>query len=205
MSTKNVYKLPVVEKTFVLESKYTTSEEDENKKKREEEIEASYQRGWKDALEKNREDVELICQSMNNAIGDLKQERDNIWSKCEKEIIKLTFAIAKKTVYEEVSQSNSRIIERVVSDAINRVKEKNILRVYVNPDDAERLRAMENSGFSNVSEAYEIVNDDKITRGGCKVITDCGGVDARVETRWNEIVSAFGEHNIETEGMECQQ
>ena len=205
MSTKNVYKLPVVEKTFVLESKYTTSEEDENKKKREEEIDASYQRGWKDALEKNREDVELICQSMNNAIGDLKQERDNIWSKCEKEIIKLTFAIAKKTVYEEVSQSNSRIIERVVSDAINRVKEKNILRVYVNPDDAERLRAMENSGFSNVSEAYEIVNDDKITRGGCKVITDCGGVDARVETRWNEIVSAFGEHNIETEGMECQQ
>jgi len=205
MSRKNVYKLPVVEKTFVLESKYTTSEEDENKKKREEEIEASYQRGWKDALEKNREDVELICQSMNNAIGDLKQERDNIWSKCEKEIIKLTFAIAKKTVYEEVSQSNSRIIERVVSDAINRVKEKNILRVYVNPDDAERLRAMENSGFSNVSEAYEIVNDDKITRGGCKVITDCGGVDARVETRWNEIVSAFGEHNIETEGMECQQ
>ncbi len=205
MSTKNVYKLPVVKKTFVLESKYTTSEEDENKKKREEEIEASYQRGWKDALEKNREDVELICQSMNNAIGDLKQERDNIWSKCEKEIIKLTFAIAKKTVYEEVSQSNSRIIERVVSDAINRVKEKNILRVYINPDDAERLRAMENSGFSNVSEAYEIVNDDKITRGGCKVITDCGGVDARVETRWNEIVSAFGEHNIETEGMECQQ
>jgi flagellar assembly protein FliH len=205
MSTKNVYKLPVVEKTFVLESKYTTSEEEENKKKREEEIEASYQRGWKDALEKNREDVELICQSMNNAIGDLKQERDNIWSKCEKEIIKLTFAIAKKTVYEEVSQSNSRIIERVVSDAINRVKEKNILRVYVNPDDAERLRAMENSGFSSVSEAYEIVNDDKITRGGCKVITDCGGVDARVETRWDEIVSAFGEHNIETEGMECQQ
>jgi flagellar biosynthesis/type III secretory pathway protein FliH len=46
------------------------------------------------------------------------------------------------------------------------------------------------------------VNDDKISRGGCKVITDCGGVDARVETRWNEIVSAFGEHDIETEGVE---
>ncbi len=205
MNRKNVYKLPVVEKSFVLETKYTSSEEEEKKKKREEEIEKSYQKGWNEALEKNREDVELICQSMNKAIEDLKQERDNIWSKCEKEIIKLTFAIAKKTVYEEVSQSNRRIIERVVSDAINRVKGKKILRVYVNPDDAERLRAMENSGFSNVSEAYEIVNDDKITRGGCKVITDCGGVDARVETRWNEIVSAFGEHNIETEGMECQQ
>ena len=142
---------------------------------------------------------------MNKAIEDLKQERDNIWSKCEKEIIKLTFAIAKKIVYEEVSQSNSRIIERVVSDAIDRVKEKNILKVHVNPDDAEKLKAMKPSGFSNAGDACEIVNDDKISRGGCKIITDCGGVDARVETRWNEIVSALGEHNIETEGMECQQ
>ncbi len=205
MSRKNVYKLPVVEKSFVLESKFPTSEEKEKEEEIEKVTKESYQRGWNDALEKNREDVEHICQSMNKAIEDLKQERDNIWSKCEKEIIRLTLAIAKKTVYEEVSQSNSRIIEKVVSDAIDRVKEKKILRVHVNPDDAERLKAMKTSGFSNEGDTCEIVNDDKISRGGCKVITDCGGVDARVETRWNEIVSALGEHNIETEGMECQQ
>lgn len=205
MSRKNVYKLPVVEKSFVLESKFPASAEKEKEEEIENVTKESYQRGWNDALEKNREDVEHICQSMNKAIEDLKQERDNIWSKCEKEIIRLTFAIAKKTVYKEVSQSNSRIIERVVSDAIDRVKEKKILRVHVNPDDAERLKAMKTSGFSNEGDTCEIVNDDKISRGGCKVITDCGGVDARVETRWNEIVSALGEHNIETEGMECQQ
>ena len=205
MNRKNVYKLPVVEKSFVLETKYTSSEEEEKKKKREEEIEKSYQKGWNEALEKNREDVELICQSMNKAIEDLKQERDNIWIKCEKEIIEFTFAIAKKTVYEEVSQDNRRIIEKVVSEAINRVKGKKILRVHVNPDDAEKLKVMKTSGYSNAGEAYEIVNDDKVSRGGCKVITDCGGVDARVETRWNEIASAFEEHNIETESMECQQ
>ena len=205
MNRKNVYKLPVVEKSFVLETKYSSSEEEEKKKKREEEIEESYKKGRNDALEEDREEVELICQSMNKAIEDLKQERDDIWSKCEKEIIKLTFVIAKKTVYEEVSQSNRRIIERVVSDAINRVKGKKILRVHVNPDDAEKLKAMKTSGYSNAGEAYEIVNDDKVSRGGCRVITDYGGVDARVETRWNEIVSAFEEHDLETEGMECQQ
>ncbi len=205
MSRKNVYKLPVVEKSFVLESKFPASAEKEMEEEIENVTKESYQRGWNDALEKNREDVEHISQSMNKAIEDLKKERDNIWIKCEKEIIKLTLAIAKKTVYKEVSQSNSKIIEKVVSNAIDRVKEKNILRVYVNPDDAERLKAMKTSGFSSEGDTYEIVNDDKISRGGCKVITDCGGVDASVETRWNEIVSALGEHNIETEGMECQQ
>jgi flagellar assembly protein FliH len=206
MSRKNVYKLPVIGNSFVLQSKYTAPEEEQEKKKREQEIEnitkESYQRGWDEALEKNREDVELISQSMNKAIEDLKQERDNNWSKCENEIIKLIFAIAKKAVYEDISQSNGKIIERVVSDAIKRVKEKNILSVYVNPDDAERLKAMETSGSSNAGKTYEIVNDDKISRGGCKVVTDCGGVDAMVETRWNEIVLSFGEYNIETEGKE---
>ncbi|MCR4344809.1 MAG: FliH/SctL family protein [Candidatus Scalindua sp.] len=206
MSRKSVYKLPVVENFFVLESKYEEPDAEEKAKKKEEEIEnitkESYQKGWNEALEKNREDVKFISQSMNKVIEDLKQQRDDFWSKCENGIIKLTFAIAKKAVYEDISQSNSRIIERVVSAAIDRVKEKNILRVYVNPDDAERLKAMEISGPSNAGETYEIVNDEKISRGGCKVITDCGGVDAMVETRWNEIILEFGEHSIETEGME---
>lgn len=203
MSRKNVYKLPVVEDSFVLESKYIPPEDEE--KKREEEIKKitneSYQRGWNEALEKNRKAVELISQSMNKAIEDLKQERDSLWSKCEKEIIKLTLAVAKKVVYEDISQSNSKIIERVVGDAIDRVKEKNILRVYINPEDAERLNDMETGKSPNTGEIYEIVNDEKISRGGCKVVTDCGGVDARVETRWNEIVLEFGEYGIETEGI----
>ncbi len=203
MSRKKVFKLPVVENSFVLESQYSMPEDEV--KKREEVIEnitkESYQRGWDEALEKNREDVELICQSLNKAIEDLKQERDSTWGKCENGIVKLVFAIAKKTVYETISEGNSRIIERVVSDAINRVKEKNILSVCVNPEDAEKLKDMKISGPSNAGEIYEIVKDDKISRGGCKVVTDCGGVDAMVETRWNEIVQEFGEHSIETVGI----
>ena len=206
MSRKNVYKLPVVGNSYVLDSKYAAPEEEEEKKKRDEEIEnitkESYQRGWDEALEKNREDVSLISQSMNKVIEDLKKERDDFWGKCEEGIIKLSFAIAKKAVYEDISQGNGRIIEKVVSDAISRVKDKNILSVYVNPDDAEKLKAMDTSGSSKAGETYEIVNDDKISRGGCKVVTDCGGVDAMVETRWNEIVLPFGEYNIETEGNE---
>jgi hypothetical protein len=64
MSRKNVYKLPVIENSFVLESKYTSVSDEEKIKKKEEEIEnirkESYQKGWDEALEKNRKDVELI-------------------------------------------------------------------------------------------------------------------------------------------------
>ena len=205
MSRKNIYKLPVIGKSFVLESKCELSEEEEKKKLIEDASKESYQKGRDDALKENQENVKLICQSLQKAIGDLKHERDDIWDKCEKEIIKLTLAIAKKAVYEEISQNSNKIIESVVGDALNKVKENKILRVHVNPEDAEKLKAMNVAGLAVDGEESEMVSDGDISRGGCKVVTDCGGVDARVETRWGEISSAFGEHNSETEGMECQE
>ena len=76
MSRKNVYKLPVVGNSFVLESKYAPQEEEEEKERKEEEIEnitkESYQKGWDEALEKNRDDVSLISQSMNKVIDEFK-------------------------------------------------------------------------------------------------------------------------------------
>ena len=205
MSKKNIYKLPVIGKSFVLESKFSLSEEEENKKLIESVSKESYQKGRDDALKENQEKVKLLCQSLQKAIEDLKHERDNIWDKCEKEIIKLTVAIAKKAVYEEISQNSSKIIESVVGDALNKVKENKILRVLINPEDAEKLKTIKVAGLTADGEEYEMINDADISRGGCRVVTDCGGVDARVETRWGEIVSAFGEHNLETEGMECQK
>ncbi len=202
---KKIYKIPVVDKSFVLDSKYPVTEKEERAEEIEKATKDSFQMGWDDALNKNREDVELLCHSLNKAIDDLKRERDNIWIKCEKEIIKLTFAIAKKAVYAEVSQSNSKIIENVVSEAIAKVKENRILSIHVNPDDVERLETMKVAGLQDGMEAYELVRDNDITRGGCKVVTDCGSVDSTVETRWGEIVSTFEELDLETEGRECQK
>ncbi len=200
---KKIYKIPVVDKSFVLDSKYPITEKEERAEEIEKATKESYQMGRNDALNKSREDVELLCQSLNNAIDDLKRERDNIWMKCEKEIIKLAFAIAKKAVYAEVSQNNSRIIEDVVSDAIAKVKESRILSIHINPDDVERLETMKATGLQEGVWAYELVRDNGITRGGCKVVTDSGGVDSTVETRWDEIVSTFEELDLETEGREC--
>jgi len=203
MRRKKIYKIPVVEKSFILDSKYPVTEKEERIEEIEKISKESYQNGWDDSLNKNRNDVELLCQSLNNAIEDLKCERDSIWIKCEKEIIKLAFAIAKKALYEEVSQGNSKIIENVVNDAVNKVKENMILSIRVNPDDVKRLEAMKTTGLHSSMETYELISDIGITRGGCKVVTDCGSVDAMVETRWNEIVSTFDELDLEMEGLEC--
>ena len=83
--------------------------------------------------------------------------------------------------------------------------EKKILKIHLNPDDIGKREQMSDVGIPLSGKDYEIVSDVDISRGGCRVITDCGGVDATMETCWDGIISVFGEHGMETEEIEWQK
>lgn len=174
---------------------------EEEKKLLEKKLQESYEKGRRDVLEKikkdEKKDIALTCQSVHKSISDLKQESIGIWSKCEKEIVKLTLAIAKKIVLYEVSKNGSKIIEMIANEAINMAKDKKILKLYMNPEDIENLRQLEVQKVLDDNVDYEICSDSGIETGGCKIVTDYGCVDARLETRFKEIENSFEEHIIE--------
>lgn len=213
MSRKIIYKLPVVGKPLVLESKIPqkildfNKDENDDAEKQKELLETvsreSYQKGWDEAVKKMQDEtqknIELICQDLQKAIEDLKQERNTIWDQCEKEIVKLVLVIAKKTVCHEVSKDSGEIIEKVVTEAVNKVKGKKILRLHLSPVDIEDFKRREIAEFINGKEDYEVISDTDISSGGCKLVTDYGSIDARLETRWSEIEAAFGGHKLETD------
>ncbi len=212
MSRKIIYKLPVVGKPLVLESKIPQklldfNNEDDDAEKQKELLETvsreSYQKGWDEAVKKMQDEtqknIELMCQSLQKAVEDLKQERNTIWDQCEKEIVKLVLVIAKKTVCHEVSKNSGDIIEKVVTEAVNKVKGNKILRLHLSPVDIEDFKRREIAGFINGKEDYEVISDTDISSGGCKLVTDYGSIDARLETRWSEIEASFGGHKLETD------
>jgi flagellar assembly protein FliH len=213
MSRKIIYKLPVVGKPLVLESKISqklldfNKDENDDAEKQKELLETvsreSYQKGWDEAVKKMQDEtqtnIELMCQGLQKAIEDLKQERNTIWDQCEKEIVKLVLVIAKKTVWHEVSKDSGEIVEKVVTEAVNKVKGRKILKLHLSPVDIEDFKRLEIAEFINGKEDCEIISDTDISSGGCKVVTDYGSIDARLETRWGEIEAAFGGHKLETD------
>lgn len=216
MSRKIIYKLPIVGKPLVLESEIPqkvldfNKDENDDAEKQKELLETvsreSYQKGWDEAVKKMQDEtqknIELMCQGLQKAIEDLKQERNTIWDQCEKEIVKLVLVIAKKTIWHEVSKDSGKIVEKVVTEAVNKVKGKKILRLHLSPVDIEDFRRREIAEFINGKEDCEIISDTDISSGGCKLVTDYGSIDARLETRWSEIEAAFGEHKLETDQEE---
>lgn len=62
-------------------------------------------------------------------------------------------------------------------------------RMRVNPDDAQMIT----DAFGSEIEAlgWKVIPDDQITRGGCKVMSTQGEIDATWESRWESIQKEF--------------
>lgn len=63
-------------------------------------------------------------------------------------------------------------------------------RLHLNPADTELLR--EQIGESLTSSGWKIVADAAVTRGGCRVVTSHGEVDATLDGRWRRIAASLG-------------
>jgi flagellar assembly protein FliH len=63
------------------------------------------------------------------------------------------------------------------------------VRVHLHPEDAAVVR--ERLATTTADRAWTIVEDPVMTRGGCKVTTDTALIDARIEARLNEVISAM--------------
>ncbi|MDR4505509.1 MAG: flagellar assembly protein FliH [Candidatus Scalindua sp.] len=206
MSRKIVYKLPVIEKTVVLETKLPSllkkppedeKIEAENRQKQLEDItRESYQRGWNDAEKKMKsqivEENNLLCKGLKKAAEEFRNERNSIWENCEKEILHLALTIAEKVTSAEISKYNREITERIAAEAVCKVKGKKIAKICMNEKDLEGFKLKKISGINEVSGECEIIADNDISPGGCVVVTDYGSVDARLETRWDEIMTTLG-------------
>ena len=105
------------------------------------------------------------------------------------DLVRLALAIAEKVIGHAV-QADQRIAESVLERAKNEVAHARQIRIWLHPDDlkilaetrAELVRAEGASG-----RTIEIVGALEVGRGGCRVETESGIVDATLPTQLDEI------------------
>lgn len=62
--------------------------------------------------------------------------------------------------------------------------------LYLHPDDAELVRA--HLGDALAAGGWVLAEEATVRRGGCKVVTSHGEVDATLDTRWRRILASLG-------------
>jgi flagellar assembly protein FliH len=135
------------------------------------------------ALNKLHAQVARFEAAMNTLGEPLAQINEEV----EQQLLSLAMTIARQLVRRELKTDPAQVIAIIRETVSLLPAAARDVRVHLHPDDAAVVR--ERLAATTSDRAWSIVEDPVMTRGGCKVTTDTALIDARLETRLNEVIT----------------
>ena len=152
---------------------------------------AAYERGRRDAekdlgeqlLQQRNELLELqqgVMESLRRAVPEVIQQTENA-------LFQIALEAAKKIVAG--IPIAPELVEAVVREAVAQTKETAEITIQLHPDDLALLRKHPSPILQGLPEAgpLKFIGASEITRGGCLVQTRFGLLDARRETKLEQL------------------
>ena len=158
---------------------------------------AAYERGRRDAekalseqlVQQRSELLELhqgVIESLRNTVPQLVQA-------AETALIELAMEAAKKVVANAPISRDT--VEAVVRDALSQLEDKAEISIQLHPDDLALLRKHKSPILEGLPETgpLKFTSSVEVTRGGCLVHTRFGVLDARRETKLEQLRQSLAE------------
>jgi len=158
---------------------------------REEARRAGWEQGLSEGRQAARGELRLQAERFQHLIEQLATPLAQSDQTVQDELVQLAVAIARQVVLRELSTQPEQIRD-VVTQAIAALPAGNRqVRVQLHPEDAhllvEHLDAHDGG-------SWKIIEDASLTRGGCVVDTGATRIDARLETRLQDILGRLNSH-----------
>ena len=141
--------------------------------------------GYQAGLNKGNKEIQQRLQQLQQVIAQLmepiKQQDDEL----EQTLLALVKMAAEAVIKQELEDNRIDIIQRIIKETVTALPlgAENI-RISLNSEDFAALQG-ESTG---VSSDWQLVADDSITAGGCRVETAQSVVDYCLETRIQEVM-----------------
>ncbi|MGD9580399.1 MAG: FliH/SctL family protein [Vampirovibrionia bacterium] len=143
-----------------------------------------YQAGYNQAIE----EASNIISSAETIIHGAYQSQKQILNNTEKEMLSLIIAIARKVIHKEI-KTQPDIILRLTEAAIRELKERDVVKLMINPKSVELLTKASPLLVKRINslEVIKIIDDKSVPVGGVIVESISGKIDAQVDTQIEEI------------------
>ena len=131
---------------------------------------------------------EMMLHRLMQTLEELTQVRAQMIHQTERQMVQLALAVARRVVQREVSLDPDLLIA-MARVAMERLGETAQVKVRLHPEDYEAAGAARVAQLagSNVT----IVADGHLNRGGCRIESDMGMLDAGVDAQLQEIARAL--------------
>jgi flagellar assembly protein FliH len=155
---------------------------------------AAYQDGYRDgmaALEGfKKSHGEQVNAQVTRFVQNLDAEFDNLHEQLAQSVTRVAVQLARQVLRTEL-QTAPECIATVAAEAVESVLlSARHITVQLHPQDLPLVAA----GAQEVLQARgaRVVSHPGVARGGCRIESNAGAIDASIATRWNQAVSAMG-------------
>jgi flagellar assembly protein FliH len=155
------------------------------------------QQGWHDGYRDGLEALEAakrqFAQQVSAQVAEVAEAFQDGLTELEarlaQTLVETAVTLARQVVRSELQQRPEAVVQVAQEAMAAVVLSARHLRLRLNPEDA----ALVAEGAAEALKAREVqlVPDADIRRGGCRVESDLGQVDASIETRWAHAAAVF--------------
>ena len=156
---------------------------------------AGYQDGYRDGLVALESFKQSFAQQLAAQLAPLVAAFDQAFVDLEHEIAhsvaRTATALACQVLRSEL-QARPEQVAQVAAEAVNAVLlSARHIRVFVHPDDQALVQS--GAGEALAARGARLLADASLARGGCRVESDLGQIDARIEARWAQAAAMLGQ------------
>jgi len=136
--------------------------------------------------------LEPMLESLRLLLAELEGLQRTACHDLEKELVHLAVGVARKIVGREV-QADPETVAGIVRDALSRVEHAERITIRMNSGDMECLAELKPRILDTLADAgrAHFEADASISPGGCRIESDSGDIDARIEQRFKVVEDAF--------------
>lgn len=146
-----------------------------------------YQQGERAGLEAGGRRAEAMIRRMGETLEQLAALRRQMIQQTEEQIVRLALTIAKRILRREATLDQDLTVA-MVRVALDRLGEHSGATIRLHPEDYALTVGQQQDEWDN--DQVTVVADDDISRGGCRIESAFGFVDASVEAQFEQVEKA---------------
>lgn len=147
-----------------------------------------FEQGRKEGREAGQKDIEATLQRLEQIIHAFSEPLEDLDEQVSDELGELALAIARQIIRREIKNDPGQVVA-VVREALAALPSATRqVEIQLHPDDAALVREAL-LGENTETQRWRIVDDPRLSRGGCRIQSEHSRIDATVEQQLNAIAA----------------
>lgn len=151
-------------------------------------IDEAYTAGYNSGLRKGAEEAAVLIARLEEDANRVAADWVDLVDSAEPEVLKLCLEAVEKVIRHEI-KIDPRVVVRTIKSCLRRIKDRSHIDVRVSPEEVAFVREQRDELLSVAegTRAINIMDDRRVSPGGCVVESASGTLDAKIETQFDQI------------------